>query len=220
MDEDEDDGITYTAALSLGEHSPDQKPHADDRDDSPEQSREHVRWNGPFLFDITKISAYRDAFADMQMSRTAEDEAIVGDSENIWLSDAALAALRRRLANTVSPNVTVLSPAPTSRVQQPQEEGGEFAEPVLQDSHDPEPGESAAWSSAATAGWSTMDAEGIMEQNDDKNENVDRKSRNRQVASERRLRRMAQHSQKTEPPPAMASPSTLATPDLDDSAVR
>ena len=220
MDEDEDDGITYTAALSLGEHSPDQKPHADDRDDSPEHSREHVRWNGPFLFDITKISAYRDAFADMQMSRTAEDEAIVGDAENIWLSDAALAALRRRLANTVSPNVTVLSPAPTSRVQQPQQEGGEFAEPVLQDSHDPAPGESAAWSSAATAGWSTMDAEGIMEQNDDKNENVDRKSRNRQVASERRLRRMAQHSQKTEPPPAMASPSTLATPGVDDSAVR
>ena len=154
------------------------------------------------------------------MSRTAEDEAIVGDAENIWLSDAALAALRRRLANTVSPNVTVLSPAPTSRVQQPQQEGGEFAEPVLQDSHDPAPGESAAWSSAATAGWSTMDAEGIMEQNDDKNENVDRKSRNRQVASERRLRRMAQHSQKTEPPPAMASPSTLATPGFDDSAVR
>jgi len=52
--------------------------------------------------DITKISQYRDAFADLHMSRSVvEDESgvLVGDWDNMWISDEVHAALKRALAH-------------------------------------------------------------------------------------------------------------------------
>jgi hypothetical protein len=121
VDDDDDDGVDYTRALGLTQQSP-TKPRAARNCAAPNGAEDdfptaHTHWNGLPIYDITKISRYRDAFADLQMSRsTLEDgqQVLVGDSGNIWLSPEALAALQALAQDTGGTNIALGKPVRAS----------------------------------------------------------------------------------------------------------
>ena len=81
---------SFTQALCLTEQPPHVTSAATSAaaDGSHESLPSHVHWQGLLLYDITKISSYRDAFSDLPVS---EEE----DSDALWLSQEARGALRR-----------------------------------------------------------------------------------------------------------------------------